>query len=73
MTVRRLPQLRGHPRVRLRKDLKEVGWILEHRGVGAGPVCFAAPDVTRLLALVQRMHGAIDSIPVAERDINPAA
>ena len=65
MTARRLQPLKGHPRRRLRTDLRELGWILEHRGVGAGPVCFAAPDVTRALALVLRMHGAIDEIPVA--------
>ena len=55
--VRRLPQLKGHPRRRLRRDLRELEKILR-----------TLPAPPRALALVRRMHEALDSIPVAKSD-----
>jgi len=50
--VRRLPPLRGHPRVRLRRDLRELERIIR-----------SLPAPPRAAALVRRMHTALDEIP----------
>ena len=52
--VRRLPPLKGHPRVRLRRDLKELETILA-----------TLPAPPRALALVQRMHSTLDEVPTS--------